>query len=339
MTVFVRSQEIEHALGPGGRFSLRVTSPDVELHAAPSASARVRVEFELRAATEADADELFERVKFRVRHGEGLLEVTEPKHGDSAIGGIARILGMGNAKIETSVVANVPAGVELTYDGVSGDVTSTGFTGAQEYRSVSGDLVLDRLAGSVRVRGVSSDISLRADEPLRLEMNTVSGDVSAFAPLFEELRVVTVSGDVEVEGELAAEQQHRVETVSGDLSLGIVGGVTLEVRGLSSDTHISVPHRSEGSRDRRRYVIGDGEANLLFSSMSGDLLAGTSRRTSDRHGAPRPPTPPTPPTPPPQAPPPDIDADEQLRILHALERGEIDVDEASARLAGRKTDA
>ena len=53
---------------------------------------------------------------------------------------------------------------------------------------MSGDLVLDRIAGDVRVRGVSGDVSLRADAPMRLEMNTVSGDVSAFAPRFDELR-------------------------------------------------------------------------------------------------------------------------------------------------------
>jgi hypothetical protein len=46
---------------------------------------------------------------------------------------------------------------------------------------------------------------------------------------------VTVSGDVELEGELDPAAEHRVETVSGDLSLGAVAGLTLEVRGLSTD--------------------------------------------------------------------------------------------------------
>jgi hypothetical protein len=159
---------------------------------------------------------------------------------------------------------------------------------------------------------------------MRLEMNTVSGDVSAVAPRFDELRLVTVSGDVELEGEFAPRAQHRVETVSGDLSLGVVDGLTLEVRGLSSDTRVSVPHRSEGSRDRRRYVIGGGEGSLLFSSMSGDASVRPGRRLT----APIPPTPPTP-----------ADADDQLAILRALEAGEIDVDEAASRLARRRTGA
>ena len=244
MTTFVRSQEIEQDLGPSGRFALRVTSPDVELHATDKTTARVRVQFELRADTDAEADELFERVRFHVRQADGVLEVTEPKHGSSGIGSIVRMFGTGSAKIEATLLAEVPAGTDITFDGVSADVTATGFTGTQEFRTVSGDLVLHPVGGDLRVRGVSSDVSLRGDAPLKLEMNTVSGDVSAFAPRFDELRLITVSGDVELEGLLAPGPQHRVETVSGDLLLATGGGLTLEVRGLSTDASVSLPHRS-----------------------------------------------------------------------------------------------
>lgn len=335
MAVFVRTQQIEHPIGPNGRFALRVTSPDIELRASQDGIARVSVQFELRATTDAEADEIFERVRFHVRQGDGFLEVTEPKRGDSGIGGIARMLGIGGGRAESSVSAEVPSGANLTYDGVSSDVTAGGLSGDQEYRTVSGDLVLDRLAGTVRVRGVSSDVSIRADHPLRLEVNTVSGDVSAFAPRFDELRMVTVSGDVEIEGELAAQLEHRIETVSGDLSIGVVGGMTLEVRGLSTDVDVSVPHRSEGSRDRRRYIVGDGAASVLFSSMSGDVSA----RGSRRFAGPIPPAPPAPPIAPkpPVAPAmPAVSAEQQLEILRSLERGEIDVDEATRRLAGER---
>ena len=334
MATFVRTQEIEHEIGPGGRFGLRVTSPEVELRATDGGVARVRVQFELNASSDSEADELFEHARFHVNQAPGSLEVSEPKRGDSGLGTIGRILGIGT-KVETSITAEVPAAADLTYDGVSADLSTAGFRGRQQYRTVSGDLVLDRLGGNVRVRGVSSDVSIRADDPLDLEMNTVSGDISAFAPRFDYLGLVTVSGDVEVEGELADGRDHRVETVSGDLSVGVVGGLSLEVRGLSTDALISVPHRSEGSRDRRRYIIGGGDASLLFSSMSGDVMARPSRRFSESVQPPVPPAPPTPPT----APTPPIGPDQQLEILQALERGEIDIDEASERLAGRGTDA
>ena len=334
MATYVRTQEIEHDIGARGRFALRVTSPDVELRADNGTTASVRVKVALRAGSDAEADEIFERIRFRVRQEDGRLEVAEPRRAEAGIGSIVQLLGIASSRIDdVSVSAVLPKHAVIVYEGVSADVTAAGFRGHQQYRTVSGDLVLDRIAGDVRVRGVSADVSIRADEPMVLEMHSVSGDVSAVAPRFDALRMVSVSGDVEIEGDLAADVQHRVETVSGDLTLGVVDGLTLEVRGLSSDTHVSVPHRSEGSRDRRRYVIGSGSSSLMFSSMSGDVSVRPGRRMS----APVPPAPPEAPKPP--APPEPVATDAQLEILRALEAGEIDVDEAAARLAGRRTDA
>ncbi|MGQ0608776.1 MAG: DUF4097 family beta strand repeat-containing protein [Chloroflexota bacterium] len=328
MARFVRTQEVAHEIGARGQVALQVTSPGVEIRAEDSTAANVRVTFEIRAATDAEADEIFDRMRYDVNQGSGSLEVSEPKHGSMAgIGSLVRLFGAGGGgHAEASVEVRAPRGCDLRFSGVSADVTVTGFRGPQQYRTVSGDLVLDGVGGDVQIKGVSSDVSLRADAVLpSLEINTVSGDVSAFAPRIDRLRAVTVSGDLEIEGVLADGPQHRIETVSGDLSLGVSDNLTVEVRGLSSDAHVRLPHRSEGSRDRRRYVIGDGTAQLLFSSMSGDIEVRPPRRTSS---APPPPAPPT------QPPPPRIGQDEQMAVLQALERGDIDIEEATRRLAG-----
>ena len=86
MPTFVRRQEIEHPIGPTGRLALNATSSDVVFEAVDGATARVAVEFELIASTEADADALFERVRFHARQGDGVLDVSEPKRGDTRIG-------------------------------------------------------------------------------------------------------------------------------------------------------------------------------------------------------------------------------------------------------------
>ena len=329
MATYVRTQEIDHDIGSGGQFGLRVTSSDVEMRAVDGATAHVRATFEIRAASDAEADEIFDRVRLRVTEHSGSLEVTEPRDGPGGLGSLMRLLG-GSGKVDAEVAVDAPRGCDLRYDGVSGDVIAAGFRGSQQYRTVSGDLVLEDVAGDLRVKGVSSNISLRALATLpSLEINTVSGDVSAMAPAVGQLRVVTVSGDVELETSLAAGPEHRVETVSGDFSLGLTGGLTVEVRGLSTDVDVRLPHRAEGSRDRRRYVIGDGGPALLFSSMSGDIEVRTPHR-----GAPTPPIPPAAPTPPAPPRPSAVDGQQQLDVLRALERGEIDVDEAARRLAG-----
>ena len=332
MATFVRTQEIEHDIGATGQLALRVTSPDVELHAVDGGTARVRATFEIRAASEADADQIFDRISLRVTEGSGSLEIVEPREGAGGLGSLIRLLG-GSGKVDGIVAVEAPAGCDLRFDGVSADVTATGFRASQQYRTVSGDLVLEGVAGELRVKGVSSDISLRAAGPVSaLEISTVSGDVSAVAPHVGQLRIVTVSGDVEIEATLADGPGHRVETVSGDFSLGVAGGMTVEVRGLSTDVDIRLPHRAEGSRDRRRYVIGDGGPDVLFSSMSGDIEVRSARRgIATPLTPPSPPSPPTPPTPPRMV---AVSDDEQLEVLRALERGEIGVEEATSRLAG-----
>ena len=329
MATFVRTQDAEHDIGERGQLALRVTNPDVEMRAGDGSVALVRVTFEISASSDSEADEIFDRLRYRVTEGAGSLEVAEPKHSAGAgLGSLVRLF-VGSGQIDTRVEVDAPRRCDLRFEGVSADVTATGFGGAQEYRTVSGDLVLDGITGDVRIKGVSSDISLRAEDTLTsLEINTVSGDVSAIAPSIDQLRVTTVSGDIELEGILGDGPQHRIETVSGDFSMGATGNLTVEVRGLSSDANIRLPHRSEGSRDRRRYVIGDGGPEVLFSSMSGDIEVRPPRRAPS---APRPPVPSAPPPPPHPA----VDEEAQLAILRKLERGEIDVEEATRRLAGR----
>lgn len=333
MAIFVRAQEIEHPIGPSGRFALRVTDPNVEIRGVDGSTARVRATIEIRASSEEQADELLAESGLRVNAADGSLELSEVRRDDNALDALGRIFGRGRGVIET-VEVEVPRGAHVEYDGVSADATATELSGAQRYRTVSGDVVLDRVSGSIRVHGVSGDVSLRADAGVSLDLNTVSGDVSAFAPTFDAVRVVTVSGDVEVEGVLDERASHRVETVSGDLSLGISGPLVLEVRGLSTEVEVNVPHRAEGSRERRRFIVGNGGPQVQFSSMSGDVSVWAPRRAAP----PVPSVPPVAPLPPvPAGKPATLPGDEeQVEILRALERGEIDVDEAARRLAGER---
>lgn len=338
MTGFSRTQEIVHEIGATGRFALRATSADIKVQRAEGDTARVSVQFEIRATDEAEADRIFEAAQFRVAAERGSLEVSEPDRGESlGLGALARLLGGSPtpARAET-IVAEVPARARVTVAGVSAELVVTGLAGSQEYRTVSGDSVLTDLAGDVKISSVSGEVSLRGVGPIALSANTVSGDLIAFAPRFERTRTVTVSGDIDLEGELAPGGEHRIESVSGDLGMGVVNGMTLEVRGLSTDVSVSLPHRSEGTRDRRRYVIGDGAASLVFSSMSGDVTVGNARRLESRLTR-TPPAPPVPPVPP-SSPRPPLGEDEQHAVLRALEAGEIDVDEAARRLAGEPTD-
>lgn len=336
MATLVRVQEIEHEIGDSGRFSLRVTSADVELRGVDGPFARVRATFELSAGSDTEADELFGRAQLRATSGPGELDLEEPRMGSGGIGALARMLtGSGREVVDRRIEAEVPRGAEIQFNGVSADLTAIGLRGDQRYRTVSGDVVVTETGGEVRLQSVSGDASVRADDPLALEATSVSGDLSIVAPSLGRVRINTVSGDIEVEGQLGHDAQHRVDTVSGDLSLGLSGGLVLEVRGLSSEVRVRLPHRSEGSQDRRRYVIGDGRASLLFSSMSGDVEVHAADRL-DRRGrvAARAPTSQVPAAVTPSGTG-GAEAVDEIEILRAVERGEMSVDEAARLLEGR----
>jgi hypothetical protein len=326
MAAYRRVQDIDHEIGADGSMALAVTSADVRLTATAGPSAHVRATFEIGANSDAEADELFESLKLRVHAGRGTLAVDEPDGHRSLGGAIGRLLGGRSAQL-VNVEVEAPAGCRLEVRVVSGDVQASGFRGAQRFQSVSGDLRLADAGGDCDIDSVSGDVSMRAVEPVSLKANNVSGDLSAQAPTFSHLRIQSVSGDVSVDGALDAVTPHAVDTVSGDLRLASSSGMTVSVRAMSSDIHSALPHRIEGNADRRRLVVGDGAATVAFSSMSGDLAVTRSRQQLAATG----PVATTPATSGPALAAPD----DRNEILRALERGDIDVDEAMRRLGDR----
>jgi hypothetical protein len=271
---------------------------------------------------------MFESLRLRVHAENGSLSVDEPDGHRGLGGAIGRLLGGRAAELE-SVEVEAPPGCRLDVRVVSGDVQGLGFRGSQRFQSVSGDLRLTDAGGDLDIDSVSGDVSLRALTSVRLKANNVSGDLSAQAPSFSDLRVQSVSGDVSIDGGLDAGTPHSVDTVSGDLRLASSSGMTVSVRAMSSDIHSALPHRIEGRSDRRRLIVGDGTATVAFNSMSGDLAVTRSRQQPPAtQPAASEPAGTTPAKSGPASPAPD-DRDE---ILRALERGDIDVDEAMRRL-------
>ena len=313
MGSYVRTQSINHNVGERGRVSLKVTSGDVRVRGTAGGEAHIRATFEISASSDADADRIFDAGQLRVNRGSGELSVEEHE-GDVSVGSVIKSLFGAGGRYELTVECDVPSAAEIDLTAVSSDVDATDLRGDQRYRTVSGDLSLSNAGGSVRLESVSGDATVRAEEALSIQSQGVSGDLNVTVPTLRSLKANTVSGDVEVEAQLAQDGDFRVETVSGDLSVGLVGDATFEIRGLSTDVSSELDHRLEGQVDRRRLIIGSDGPRLVFNSMSGDVRVRRPRRLSA------------------EAKPAALAA--ELDILRALERGEIDVDEATRRLAG-----
>ena len=308
---------IEHVIGTSGAVSLHVRSADVRLRAVEGDTVRVRSRDE-RDLRRIDAE-----------HGPGLL-VLRASAGVDAL------------EVE------VPRDATVLVEGSSGDIAARGLRADQRYRTSSGDIQLDEVGGRLTAEAVSGDVRIVAVGSVEVSARTVSGDLAIQAGTIATLRAVTTSGDLRLAGRFEGDGPFSVETVSGDATLAPAGDLGVTVTTITGDVRSDVDAHQEGPRGRRTIRIGRGLPALEFRSTSGDLRL--ARAVTLPVAPPRPvtlPSPPAPPIPPsveeiapmsttdPAEPARTSSPDEavQLDILRALERGDIDVAEATRRLA------
>lgn len=294
--------EIRHEIGADGMLLLRGVSGSINLIGGDGTEAVVLA----RSSRGGEPDLSVER-----RAGSLLVE---PQRS-----GFAFIRGQ-DTEIDFSVT--LPRGARVDVKSVSADINSGGLRGEQGYKTVSGDLRLRESAGRVTILTVSGDIRLERAGQLELSAATTSGDLAVEAESLELLRVRTVSGDVRLTGRLSGGPRHTVETVSGDLTFRSTGGVTVE------------PSRALdiGRNSRRAVVIGDGRATLSFRSMSGEERVTGPAAPQDEPMTSQMPIA----TAPTRS---DASVDARLDVLRALERGDIDIEEAARRLEEVGVDA
>jgi hypothetical protein len=301
--------EIRQRIGATGSFSLNSVSGDIRIRAADTDEVVVR------ARWDGGGDD--RPLPLIVRRTDTSLQIDTEEQG-----GWFSFRNRGSVDFEVAVP--VRARVEIT--AVSADIASNGLLGDQSYRTVSGDVAVDGCGGKVSAVSVSGDVQVTGVEAVEVNVTTTSGDAEVNAPVLQPVRMKTVSGDMNVRGGFASGPQHTVESVSGDLMIEATSGLTVDTkRGLDFS-----------KKDNRPIVAGDGSANLRFRSLSGDVhVSGFSVAMAPAPPrAPAPPEPPFPPAPPVVPAAPQMSNEDSMEILRALERGEIDVEEASRRLEG-----
>jgi hypothetical protein len=289
--------ELRHTIGAGGMFSLDNVSGSIRLIGADTREVTVRAR-----SRHGRGDSL----PLMVNRGEGALNIEVERKSFDAFG-------FGGRREGVDFDVTLPRAARVAIKAVSSDIDAGGLGGEQTYRTVSGDLRIEGHGGRVSATTVSGDVELVADETVEPSITTTSGDVRVAAPTVNALHVRTVSGDTQLRAGFAEGIGHTVESVSGDLSVEARSGLAVDSkRGLEV---------AGGSG--RRLVVGDGSAELRFRSLSGDVhvKGGTDERPSTNR-------------PPAAATELASEAGDSLEVLRALERGEIDVEEASRRLEG-----
>lgn len=266
-------------------------------------------------------------VEMRVPHGANATANTA-----AADVTISRVAGGTRVRTASGEIhgGDLGGGVQITT--ASGDVHLNGVRGDLRCVTASGDVEVAQAEGEVGVASTSGDVRLSGVVgPLAL--TTVSGDAEVRASALPRARVKTVSGDVALTTPLHREGEYRFETVSGDVELIVPDGAALTVayQTVSGDMESAAPARREGGKRSGTLAINGGGVSVAVKSVSGDLSVRTTREALPDFGAVAPMHTPSPaPEPEPR---PEAEPSETLRVLQAVERGELTIDEAMSRLA------
>jgi hypothetical protein len=272
----------------------------------------------------------------------------------------------GWSDVEYDIEVELPRGEHVVeVRTASGEVEVEGVTGRLNVATASGDMELIRNTGDLTVHTASGDLEIRTAAG-RLTVRTASGDLEIVDATLEQFGLTSVSGDVHLDTALTGVGPYRAESVSGDVRLGLSmapanGGepnATLTFQSMSGDADVEHPFRKI-ERRTWRVGAGDGGPRIAVKTVSGDLrvelaIRSDVPRPTIRVEEPTPPTPPEAPQPPaepldpiehdapmehlapmePLPPTPFAESSEEaadaarMAVLQALERGEIDIDEA-----------
>lgn len=179
--------------------------------------------------------------------------------------------------VSAEVAVSELSGGQLQVDSVSGRIRVSAVTSPRlRLESVSGDVEFDGKAEDSSIETVSGDVTARGVSG-RTRLETVSGKLKivAAAPL-KQTEASSVSGDIEITGGLDKGGRIEIETMSGDVRLGLPGSLsaTIEAESFSGTLRsdfgtVQKPEHGPGSS--LRVKVGDGDGEISLDSFSGDV--------------------------------------------------------------------
>jgi hypothetical protein len=215
-------------------------------------------------------------IEARDRGGYHEVVVEAPKRSPGWLGAFGR-----GPKIGVRV--RCPHDADARVNTSSADVEADGRFGDVEVNTASGDLSFDTVGGSLKANSASGDISIgeirgtgsiktaSGDVRVRralgaLSANLVSGDLE-LGEAFSDVALATVSGDQEVAA-LRGGEHAKVQSVSGDVRIGIAPGLRLWIDGSS----VSGSMRSELELEDAPAAEDGPVVELRARTVSGDVL-------------------------------------------------------------------
>jgi hypothetical protein len=217
-----------------------------------------------------------------------------------------------HARLAISV--GLPRTAAVAIESVGADVRITDCRGDVAVSTVTGDAAISGAVGRMSARTVSGSIDL-AGTRLDVQASTTSGRLRIIAGTLDSLQLRTVSGRLDVTGRLAVGRDHRMESLSGDISITTSGGASVVARTVSGRLRAEAGARKELRHGVTVLVTGDGSAEAQVTTLSGDIRLAVGAADPPRDAAAE-----------------SVGLDPMLEALEALARGDISVEEADRRL-------
>ena len=265
-----------HAFDTSGKTRIRVKNASGLIAVDPSETGRTTVE--LQALRDDDTThQAIERATVEMNGNEVTVEI--------GVGGMG--FGVGPAWIsfgrtpQVGVRIRCPEGTDLECTTASADVAATGRLGEVEVKTAAGDVSVEHVAG-FRMQSASGDAraaSVTGEARIQtvsgdVRLGTVTGPVSAtlvsgdFAidEAQKDLAAKTVSGDQRIGA--IREGQITIQSVSGDVRVGVRPGTRLKIDASSTSGDVS----SElDVKDAPSEGSSGTEARLAAKTVSGDI--------------------------------------------------------------------
>jgi hypothetical protein len=239
------------------KVNCKAGSVRLETHDEPTTEVEV-------SALDSTAEDLVSQVRIAdERSGDRHRVVVDvPSNGSTGEGGfLRRVINLTTDGPGVKVVVRCPAGSDLDVTTASASIDAVGRFGAVATKSASGDTEVDQVTGELAVHAASGDVSVGAagaaariesasgdvrcgtlggvstistasgdviikSAAARLTVHSASGDVEAYDVL-AGCEIQTASGDLRIERAVAGDT--RLESVSGDLRIGIAKGTAVRV--------------------------------------------------------------------------------------------------------------
>lgn len=207
-------------------------------------------------------------------------------------GGVVQVHSMGrHGPGDVDYRITVPAAIDVSVNGHSGDVKIDGPTGEISVETVEGSITARGGGGFVSLRSVEGDITLTKSKA-RAELNSVEGVIRVTDLVGElsaqtvdgeivlegvdspNIQATTVDGDISFRGTLKDGGRYRLNSHDGSISVTVpqVNG-TLVVSTFDGGFESDFPLTLTGTRSSQRlnFTMGTGNARLELESFDGSI--------------------------------------------------------------------